>query len=192
MTERRFNAILDNPPEKIWRGVVDKTDFKQVLKFFRLIDDPELSEPEKFQKMVKIFFTKLPDLPPQEIADAVLEFIAGGKKEDGESGGTGSAKKVFDWNQDAGRILAAFWQAYQIDLRSVTIHWWVFNELFQNLPDEVRLMKVIELRGRKSQKGDSPEAKKALREAQRTVELESDDGGESALDDFFNVMARGR
>lgn len=184
---KRFNAILDAHPEKIFPGVVDKTDFKQVLKFFRLLDDDELGEPEKFAWMCKIFFNTVPS-DPQAAVNAVAAFISGqdgGADEDG-----GSAKKVFCYNQDAGRLYAAFLQAYRIDLRTERMHWWVFLELFQALPDDTRLMQVIELRGRKSDKSDSKEAKAALRKAQRAVALDKTGDTTAALDNFFDAWGK--
>ena len=191
MTERGFNAILDTRPEKIWPGIVEKTDFKQVLKFFRLVDDPEMDDAEKFYYMVKLFFVKPPELDPEKLIEAVLDFIACGKREETATGGKGGAV-TFDWNADAGRIFAAFWQAYRIDLRKVKMHWWTFNELFQNLPDDCRLMQVMELRGRKPGKHDDAATRKALRDAQAAVAIESARDNTAALDDFFSAYARGR
>lgn len=187
MPNRSFNAILDYPVGEIWPGVIERTDFRQVLKFFRLLDDDELDEQEKFYYMLRIFFNDPPKLTPQQVIDAVLDFISGGKKSDG-----GESKKTFDWNIDHGRLFAAFWQAYRIDLRTVQMHWWAFNELFQNLPDETRLMQVIELRGRKPAKSDGKESREALRKAQAAVALESAEEDQNArLDDFFAALTRG-
>ena len=191
MSDRAYNAILDARPETVWPCVIEKTDFKQVLKFFRLIDDKELDDAEKFYFMLRIFFHKPPKAAPDEVLEAVLDFISCGKRGETATGGKGGAL-TFDWNADAGRIFAAFWQAYKIDLRKVKMHWFAFNELFQNLPETTRLMQVIELRGRKPQKGASSEERKALREAQAAVAIESAQDNTAALDDFFSAMTRGR
>jgi len=55
---------------------------------------------------------------------------------------------VFDFREDAGRLYAAFVQAYGIDLTSVDLHWWQFVELFKSLPDDTMLKRVIEIRAR--------------------------------------------
>ena len=191
MSDRAYNAILDARPETVWPCVIEKTDFKQVLKFFRLIDDNELNDSEKFYFMLRIFFHKPPKEDLETILDAVLDFIACGKRNDEKGGGKGGAV-TFDWNADAGRIFAAFWQAYKIDLRKIKLHWWAFNELFQNLPEETRLLKVIDLRGRKPPKGASAEDRKELREAQAAVAIDGARDNTAALDDFFSAMTRGR
>ena len=191
MSDRAYNAILDARPEAVWPCVIEKTDVKQVLKFFRLIDDNELDDAEKYYYMCRMFFHKPPKDEPEAVLDAVLDFIACGKRGEEKGGGKGGAV-TFDWNADAGRIFAAFWQAYKIDLRKVKLHWFTFNELFQSLPETTRLMQVIELRGRKPQKGASSEERKALREAQAAVAIESAQDNTAALDDFFSAMTRGR
>lgn len=187
MGKLRFNVILDTCPDKgVWAGVVEKTDFKQVLKFFRLLDDETLPDDEKFYWMLKTFFKNVPKMEAREIVEAVEKFISGA--DDAKSGSGESAKRVFCYNQDAGRLFSAFMQAYKIDLRSASFHWWVFLELFSNLPEDTRLMQIIELRGRKSAKTDSKESKSALRKAQRSVALDVTHGTK-AIDDFFDNYA---
>ena len=187
MAGKRYNAILDDDPGKIFPGLVERTDFKQVLKFFRLLDDDTLSDEEKLVWMLQIFFTS-PQTDAQKCVDAVAEFIAGQKIDKGEEGAE-PAKKLFCYNQDAGRLFAAFWQAYGIDLRAVSMHWWAFLELFQALPEETRLMQVIELRGRKPGKKDTKEQKAELRKAQKAVALDTIDSTK-ALDDFFDAWGK--
>ena len=50
-------------------------------------------------------------------------------------------------------------------------------------------MQIIELRGRKPDKNDSAESKKALRKAQRAVALEQEDST-AALDNFFDTWGK--
>ena len=77
MSDRAYNAILDARPETVWPCVIEKTDFKQVLKFFRLIDDAELDDAEKYYYMLRIFFHK----PPKDEPEAVTEEPAEVKEE---------------------------------------------------------------------------------------------------------------
>lgn len=174
---RKFNVILDNPPEKNWPSVVEKTDFKQVLYFFRLMDDKEISEERKPFFIQKLFFEKqIPNDP--DIWEKIIFFVSCNEENTEESG-----KKVFDYNVDHGRVFAAFWQTYKIDLRTTNMHWWTFCELFQNLPDETKLMQVIDIRSKKPDKKDSAEYKAQLRKMQNRVRL---DDGQDALERAFD------
>ena len=56
-------------------------------------------------------------------------------------------KKIFDFEQDAKYIYAAFMQAYNIDLLDVKeLHWWKFISLFNGLPQDTKIMQIIDIR----------------------------------------------
>lgn len=166
----KFNVIIDAPSDECWRGTIDKTDFKQVLKFFRILNDKELTEEEKTLLTIKCFFNGMPK--NEDAWEEIKNFIACGEETDEEES---TSKKIFDYNEDHGRMFAAFWQAYKIDLRNTDLHWWVFCELFRNLPDDTKLMQIIDIRGRKPDKHDSPEYKKQLQKMQRQFAISAND-----------------
>ena len=175
-----YNVILDNPPNETWGSVVEKTDFKQVLLFFRLLDDDLLDEEEKTIAVLNLFFNEVPN--DEELFSKLESFISCNKEKT-----TGKKQKtVFDYNIDHGRLFSAFLQVYGIDLRSAKMHWWTFCELFENLPDDTKLMQVIELRGKKPSKTDSKEYKKQLAEMQRAYSIKKFD--DNALERFFERL----
>lgn len=165
----KFNVILDTRPEQTWPSIIERTDFKQVLRFFRIYDAEELSLEQKTKYTLKIFFNSE---PPQveDLFAHIIRFIACGENPEEEKDGK-EEKKVFDYNIDHGRIFAAFWQAYGIDLRTAEMHWWTFCELLNALPEDTKLMRFIELRGKKASKTDSVEFKRELRKAQEAVKI---------------------
>lgn len=183
----RFNLILDTPPDERWRGVVDKTDFKQVLKFFRLtaLSDEEMSVEEKAKNTIQLFFDTRPD-PELDLMNEISLFIACGEKidDDGEE-----KRKVFDYNLDHGRIFAAFLQTYGIDLRYASMHWWVFSEMLNALPEDTKLVQYIQIRGKKPDKNDSAEYKKELRRMQAAISVE-DDAGDTGIDKLFESWGK--
>lgn len=64
-----------------------------------------------------------------------------------ETGGGGeSTPPCFDFEMDSEYIFAAFWSAYGLDLSVETIHWWKFMALFQSLPDDCQLCKIMRYR----------------------------------------------
>jgi hypothetical protein len=133
-----FNIITHDLPTE-FMGVKIKTDFRQGLKFFNILDEDELDEREKALLIMKCLFFSIPP-NVETLWEFINNYISGGEK------GDGSGEKVTDFNQDAGRIYSAFWQVYKIDLRAVDLHWWQFLELFKNLPDGTTLSRVIEIR----------------------------------------------
>lgn len=135
-----FNIITSELPTD-FEGVKVKTDFKQGLKFFNILNDEELDEREKALLVMKcLFFSSPPNTV--DLWDFIQFYIAGGESSNG------SGEKVFDFIQDSGRIYAAFRQIYNMDLRKEDLHWWEFLELFKNLPDGTMLSKIIEIRTR--------------------------------------------
>lgn len=172
-----FDILVEDLPES-WNGIKIKTDFRQVLKFFKLLRDKEVNEQEKALIIIKLFFDRVPD------TDGIWDFIdyyincgkTGNEHEDN--------KRLFDFEIDAGRIYSAFYQTYGIDLTTVKMHWWKFFELFQNLSSETKFLQVIELRGRKPGKNDSAEYKRDLRKLQDAFRL--DDEKPKSLASFFN------
>lgn len=172
----KFNVILDNPPTIQWGSIIDKTDFKQVLKYFRLLEDDRFNEEEKIKVIIHLFFNEMPT--DENTWDEIQKFISCNEEKEGSSG-----KRVFDYNVDHGRLFAAFLQTYGIDLRTAEFHWWTFCELFQALPDDTKLMQIIDLRSKKPSKHDSEEYKRQLRKMQQAYRLnDSSRALEDALD----------
>lgn len=62
-----------------------------------------------------------------------------------------SLEKLLDYVLDGDYIVAAFQQAYGIDLTSVDMHWHRFHALLIGLPDDVLLSKAIFYRGWKKE-----------------------------------------
>ena len=92
---------------------------------------------------------------PQKIIDAygyMIEFYKAGEKAAesaaAESSTAPSSGLAFDYQCDAGYIVAAFQQAYGIDLTADKVHWWRFKALLHALPPETPLGKIVEIRGK--------------------------------------------
>jgi len=148
-----FNVIFSKPPET-FGGVVVKTDFKQVLKYYKLLDDNRFTAEEKAGLILRLFFKEIPTEEPEKTWQFLEWFLSGPEDKAGKAG-----EKVFDFNIDHGRLFAAFYQIYNIDLRTVDFHWWVFLELFRGLPDNTVMMKIIDIRQREvPKKGDKRES----------------------------------
>jgi len=134
-----FNPLLDDMPLD-FEGLKLKTDFRQVLKFFRLQDDTELEQKEKYELTAMCFF----DTPylTQKMVDFIGYYIRGGEEPSKEDNG----EAVFDWNIDSYLIYSAFQQVYKIDLTTEHMHWWKFLALYKGLPAITKLADVIKTR----------------------------------------------
>jgi len=169
-----FNILLDNPPEvcEVGEKVYQvNTDFRVVLAYLRLCDG-ELSDEEKAAYGLSLFFEN------KEIGQYVTDashikelvewrgwFLRCGRDVE-EKNDRPKSEPAFDLLVDSGRIYAAFYQVYRINLRTAKVHWWVFMELLNGLPVEgTRLSYAIEIRGKGAEKWMTPAQKNALAEA---------------------------
>ena len=59
---------------------------------------------------------------------------------------TPASPPAFDYQCDAGYIVAAFQQAYGIDLTRERVHWFRFRALFAALPEETLMAKIMSWR----------------------------------------------
>lgn len=72
--------------------------------------------------------------------DGALEFL---KSENVCPKGGGGGGRVFDYTIDSELLVAAFMQAYGIDLTTCDMHWHVFLALLRGLPEDTRLVQVM-------------------------------------------------
>ena len=135
-----FNILTDELPSE-YMGVKVKTDFKQAIKFFKIVESEELDDTEKTNLIIMCLFESRPPLN-EDLWKFINNFISGGE-ESKETGG----QKLFCFNQDADRVYSAFRQVYNMDLRAEDLHWWEFLALFKCLPEGTNLARVIEIRG---------------------------------------------
>ena len=90
---------------------------------------------------------------PQKIIDAygyMIEFYKAGEKAAesaaAESSTAPSSGLAFDYQCDAPHIVAAFQQAYGIDLTREKVHWFRFRALFAALPEDTLMAKIMSWR----------------------------------------------
>nr|DAU61072.1 MAG TPA: hypothetical protein [Caudoviricetes sp.] len=80
----------------------------------------------------------------------LIEFCIAGEQaaEPTASAATSGPEKppAFDYQCDAGYIVAAFQQAYGIDLTREKMHWFRFRALFAALPEETLMAKIMSWR----------------------------------------------
>lgn len=80
----------------------------------------------------------------------MIEFFKAGEKaaESAASETDSGPEKppAFDYQCDAGYIVAAFQQAYGIDLTREKVHWFRFRALFAALPEDTLMAKIMSWR----------------------------------------------
>lgn len=110
-----------------------KTDFREWIRFG-----------EKLKLNILSFDIFEHDIPPGgDWEDLIKEFYISPEITPSGSGET-SKDIAFDYVSDGSYIYASFMQAYGIDLlKTEYMHWHVFKALFDGLPDETKMAKII-------------------------------------------------
>ena len=98
------------------------SDFRTMLKIFRMLEDPDVLDIHKDTLLVKWFFE---DEAPENWVEAFENFARCG-----EPPAPKKAAREFDYEFDAPEIYASFLQLYGIDLlEEKPMHWWRFQIL---------------------------------------------------------------
>ena len=144
------DILLDNLP-RTWAGRPIDWDFRPMVwfngQYLRLPED-EKGLPELARETMRRFYCVA--VPPEEEVDAfkaLVEFYTAGPQEVADRPGSSRTEELaLDYVTDGPAIVAAFQQAYGIDLTRARLHWWRFKALMSNLPEETQLVKIIGFR----------------------------------------------
>lgn len=162
---RCFNPILDAFPTS-YKGVPVKTDFRVGIELFRLFNNSKLSELEKKERALILFYK---DNIPEDVEFAwsgIDWFMHLGynksrnevyplqeEKPDGDvtklgiEENTCTSDTCLDFDFDASRIYTAFLVTYGIDLQTVKyMHFFQFMFMLSDVSNECQYSKVLEIR----------------------------------------------
>ena len=138
-------SLYREPPESI---VVEgheypvDTDFRTWIGFQGILTRREGDEEKAAQ--VYALMERL-GLPASEASlEAMVSFFEGASAKQAGAGESGPS--AFDFERDSAYIYSAFLGAYEIDLSTARLHWWKFKALFQALPDDCEICKIMRYR----------------------------------------------
>lgn len=145
------NILTDFLPETVTvdgREYPIRTDFRSGIRFEQILFDKELSDRQKFQKVMEEFYGEETPKNKAEALNAVIDFYRCGKKpvkaeETSDEGKSVNKRSIYDFRHDDAYIYAAFIQQYGIDLSTASLHWWKFMALFRSLTDETLFVKIM-------------------------------------------------
>lgn len=133
-----------------WHGRRIDPDFRHMVRLSNAYAHGRLDgeHPEEALAIMERFYHK--PVPPEQLPDAygcMVDFYRAGEQ---AAAGTASEPDngpekppAFDYHCDAGYIVAAFQQAYGIDLTREKVHWFRFRALFAALPEETLMAKIM-------------------------------------------------
>ena len=143
------DLLLDELPA-VWDGRAIDPDFRHMVWLSNRIQR-RVEEGATWDFLREAFgrFYREPVLL-SDLGDAyqsLCRFYAGIPNELGNGdGGSGSGELTCDYHCDAPYLVAAFQQAYGIDLTTAKMHWWRFRALFAALPEDTRMFQILHAR----------------------------------------------
>lgn len=144
-----MNMVIDALPESVrvcGLNVPIRTDFRVWLMLEQLLADDELTQIERVALALNLVYIDKSYQDTTEAVNALIWFYRGGNPEDKRLTKIAEKKppkKIYDIDQDAEYIFAAFWQTYKIDLTVERLHWWKFRALLHGLPEECLFSKIM-------------------------------------------------
>lgn len=149
---RGMNWLLHPLPTSLTIDGVEypiQTDFRTVLRYGQIIHEGREDGSELMESLLLMF-----GLIPENVLEAVLQvswFIRcreGEKKHRPPNSMLGvNSDKPMDYVLDSSLIWSAFRRVYGVNLQTVDyLHWWEFQEMLAELPEDVRLSRVIAIR----------------------------------------------
>lgn len=163
-----WNVLLDKLPVE-WSGYPIDSDFQIGIQITQCLEDEELSQNERFLAAVDLLFPCENNRPGIEEAAKGLKWFLSEFHHDNNSQEK-SGVPVMDFDIDQWRIYAAFLSQYNIDLNTVSMHWFVFMGLLANL-EECTFTHVMNIRQQKISSKMSAEEKKRIAKAKKIFAL---------------------
>ncbi len=151
-----INILLDDLPQTLKidnKEYPISTNFRTIILFEILLTDKSLSDREKLEEMICLFFPEdMPERITKETIDAIIDFYKCGKKDTDKQKAVKSTiknkTKVYSFEWDDAYIYSAFLTAYKMDLNDIDyLHWWKFKALFNSLPSDCEFVKIMGYRG---------------------------------------------
>ena len=135
-----------------WHGRRIDPDFRHMVRLSNAYSHGKLEkDPTEALRIMKRFYRE--PVPHEQTPDAYSQMVDFYRA--GEQAAAGAASEpnsgpekppAFDYQCDAGYIVAAFQQAYGIDLTREKVHWFRFRALFAALPEDTLMAKIMSWR----------------------------------------------
>ena len=142
-----INLLLQNGLPEEFEGIPISADFRNMIQVDLILREEGVPDAEKTMAALSQLYPEIPADLEQAVRGLAWFFSRGGQ-ETGENGkgpeGGPTPPRAFDYDQDANLIYAAFYATYGISLTTVEfLHWWEFLALFEGLPEDTLIKRVM-------------------------------------------------
>lgn len=190
-----MNILIDILPETVEIDDIEyeiNTDFRIGILFELLMQDNSISEIEKIEVALDLYYSETPYNLTQAI-ETMLWFYRCGRDLEvlGEGNSRGNkADTIYSFDYDDEYIYAAFVDQYGIDLQDIEyLHWWKFRALFKGLKEDNKISKIMGYRGMTIDDDMTDNEKKYYREMKQLYALPDNRTQEEKERDFDDAIA---
>ena len=168
--------------------------FDTVLRFYEMLDDQRLDDPEKIATAFEMFFNQ----PVKDANFAVIAFEQitkyismkpYGNDDEGEDQQrvARDPRRLYSFKQDAEAIFASFYEQYGINLirEQGKLHWDEFKALFQGLGPNTYFQRIIDIRTKDTKDLEGEQLSKVI-QAQQFYELDVNKSQAAKEEQFAN------
>lgn len=150
-----------------------ESDYRAALDICVALSDPELSEAEKAEVMISIFYPEWENIEPRDYQEAInrcVWFINGGS----DSQPTRKSPKLMDWEQDFQHIVAPINRVMGQEIRGMKyLHWWTFLSAYYEIGDCL-FAQIVRIRNKRAMgKQLTKEEKEWYRQNRNLVDLKT-------------------
>lgn len=186
-----INVMYEPLPESVLIGGLNYpivTDFRDWIKFVDIANNTEINDLHKIEIYKNFFLEKV----PEDFSSGIMALVKFYNCDDLPKAGKsvkGSKKAIFSYLYDAGYVLAAFRQTYNIDLRAIDyMHWYEFKWLFDALPDTTAVKERINYRAVEISSIKDNKERSRIRRIQKSIELPNNIDDEDIGNIFGGMM----
>jgi len=191
-----MNILIDVVPETVEIDGIEygiNTDFRISIMFELLMQDNSITDNEKINAALNLYYPEMPHDPIQAIEN-ILWFYACGKITETQNAehtrDTTQQQAIYSFEHDAEYIYAAFLDQYGIDLQDIEhLHWWKFRALFKGLKEDNLIVKIMGYRAIKIDDNMTDSEKKFYRRMKKIYALPDNRTQEEKERDFTNAIA---
>ncbi len=121
-----------------------RTDFRVILEIFVMLDDPDLTDADKTEALLRMFYLDRP-YDPEAAIQAFASFVdprcTGRKRSERNSA------RIINWEQDFDLLIAPINHILNAECRSLPyLHWHTFLSAYLEIPPESVFARVLRIR----------------------------------------------
>ena len=188
-----MNILIDELPSTVTVGgnlISINSDFRTSILFELMMQDTEMSNSEKLEATLELYYRNTPSNLEEAINKAIWFYKCG--KEDTKqtaNANMNKQKQIYSYEYDAEYICSAFLSQYRIDLQDIDgLHWWKFKAMFQGLNESNEIVKIMGYRALDLSKIKDKEQKahyRKLKNLYRLPDNRTEEQKESMVVDAF-------